>query len=598
MVSRRNYFNITIMMIVLLFMFQFPEFIKESGNDYDTNEYLKNTDLNAATAWKVNEEPIKSGNHVAFFGPSDSAVCAVINEWCTYTKRNLLIYADLNDFHIEAGVMPEVILLEPSVINDDADVQLLERWVKEGMSLIFCGLPDTGFVRRSLPLRELMGIRFVNKMEQSITGVYLFKGFLLGGDIIYQANTEEEQKRQDLAQVVPWFQAAGGTKVYMVGLIDDADVENEELPMLIWRNSIERSRIFVVNGNYMEDISGIGILDAMMAEMNSYEIYPVINAQNVTVANYPGFSNENEETVMDIYSHNQQSLYRDIIWPGLLSTMDRVNLKMTCFLMPQYDYSDDEFPNSRDYTFYLKQLKEQEGEAGLSMETRTDMSLAEKAEKDDPFYSALNGKYKYGALYLETDQLPEADQLPNVRYLKSAQTLTCAYTKERPLVSYCTNNMTLQMATHNARLHTYGDNLRLRSLETALGYSNILLDMNNVVWPETDDDKWENYYEELSSNVLTYWSQFSYFSQTTLSESDQHIRTFLALDYEDSRKDNTIRLTITNRKGDAWFILRTNNERIAKISGGRSEELEEGAFLICAEEDTVEIQVEKILMQK
>ena len=378
MVSRRNYFNITIMMIVLLFMFQFPEFIKESGNDYDTNEYLKNTDLNAATAWKVNEEPIKSGNHVAFFGPSDSPVCAVINEWCTYTKRNLLIYADLNDFHIEAGVMPEVILLEPSVINDDADVQLLERWVKEGMSLIFCGL------------RELMGIRFVNKMEQSITGVYLFKGFLLGGDIIYQANTEEEQKRQDLAQVVPWFQAAGGTKVYMVGLIDDEDVENEELPMLIWRNSIERSRIFVVNGNYMEDISGIGILDAMMAEMNSYEIYPVINAQNVTVANYPGFSNENEETVMDIYSHNQQSLYRDIIWPGLLSTMDRVNLKMTCFLMPQYDYSDDEFPNSRDYTFYLKQLKEQEGEAGLSMETRTDMSLAEKAEKDDPFYSTGN----------------------------------------------------------------------------------------------------------------------------------------------------------------------------------------------------------------
>ena len=40
MVSRRNYFSITIMMFVLLFLFQFSMVIRDSQNTYDINSNL------------------------------------------------------------------------------------------------------------------------------------------------------------------------------------------------------------------------------------------------------------------------------------------------------------------------------------------------------------------------------------------------------------------------------------------------------------------------------------------------------------------------------------------------------------------------------
>ena len=39
MVSRRNFFSITLIMLVVVFMFQVPEIIKNRVNNYGENEY-------------------------------------------------------------------------------------------------------------------------------------------------------------------------------------------------------------------------------------------------------------------------------------------------------------------------------------------------------------------------------------------------------------------------------------------------------------------------------------------------------------------------------------------------------------------------------
>ena len=39
MVSRRNFFTITVIMLVIVFMFQIPEVVKDKVNHYDKNEY-------------------------------------------------------------------------------------------------------------------------------------------------------------------------------------------------------------------------------------------------------------------------------------------------------------------------------------------------------------------------------------------------------------------------------------------------------------------------------------------------------------------------------------------------------------------------------
>lgn len=102
---------------------------------------------------------------------------------------------------------------------------------------------------------------------------------------------------------VPWYTTGAGTKTYMVGTLSDETIEqtvdneiraqyagmeeeaakNSLLPAILWRNSVDTAKIFCVNGDYLADISAVGILDAMMGETYDYDIYPVINAQNLVL---------------------------------------------------------------------------------------------------------------------------------------------------------------------------------------------------------------------------------------------------------------------------------------------------------------------------
>ena len=80
---------------------------------------------------------------------------------------------------------------------------------------------------------------------------------------------------------------------------------------------------------------------------------------------------------------------------------------------------------------------------------------------------------------------------------------------------------------------------------------------------------------------------------TTLSESDQKVRRFLALDYSSTREDNLIDLKIANFEKEAWFLLRTHDESIKEINGASYEKVEKNVYLINAFSSHVEIEMKK-----
>ena len=43
---------------------------------------------------------------------------------------------------------------------------------------------------------------------------------------------------------------------------------------------------------------------------------------------------------------------------------------MTCMMTPQFTYTDEEEPDGENVTYYLKRLKEEHAEAGLSADSR------------------------------------------------------------------------------------------------------------------------------------------------------------------------------------------------------------------------------------
>lgn len=596
MVSKRNYFSIAVMMGVLLFLFQFSMLAKDRGNEYDVNKNLVEKQEDGVRAFQMTEIDFEknipeSGAYIAFVGNQTSGMKSMAEQWCLYTKRSLAVFSSLSEY-IGTETQPEVLILESEEYVEDGQLKQLEGLADKGVTIIFGSLEDPSGINSDEELKNFLGISRVVAEERELTGVKIFEGFLLGGEVTYQAKNETERRKyQDLDLTVPWYLTASGTKCYMVGLLEDETIKNEYLPSLIWRNTVGTGSVFAVAGDYLKSSTGIGILDGMMLETGEYALYPVVNAQNLSVVNFPGFASENNEVMEKMYSRTQIGAYRDIIWPGLVAMSDQNRLKLTCFMMPQFNYMDGIEPDGRELIFYLKQFKEVDAEAGVSLEYIKGASLGDKVRRDGEFFSSQNIRYLYGAVFVNEAKIPALLNMLERPLLKNMGTIVCEYTEKRPVISYINDSITLQSVTNDAVAHTYSDDLRMRSIQSALGYTNIMLDMQRLSWPVNEDDRWEIMYEKFASNLSTYWKQYSCFASTTASESNGRIRNFLNLDYEQEKRGNEISLKVLGDTKEGWFILRTHGDEIEDIEGGSFQEIEEGAFLIYAEQENVTVRL-------
>lgn len=599
MVSRRKFFSIAIMMFVLLFLFQFSMVLRDRQNIYDVNSNLAPKQNDGKNVWKNEEfDPASVGTtdrrYVLFVGDSSSDMAEAVSRWCTYAKWDISKCSSMEKFKENDKNLPGMLILESEKYALDDNLKKIEELEQKGVIIVFGCLEDPKNIEKNQKLQDFLGIYKIVSKKTELTGAKLFEGLLLGGEVIYETpEDKDERDRQDLQLNVPWYQVGSGTKTYMVGLLDQSKqketVENEELPTLIWRNGIRNGSIFCVVGDYMKDSTALGLLDGMVAEASSYYIYPVVNAQNLSMINFPVFADENNEQMMELYSQSITGMARDIMWPSLISIVEKGGLKMTCFMQPQTNYEDGIEPTSKDLVFYLKQMKEQNAEAGLSLQYKNAESLRDKLNQDAEFFRKADSSYKYGAAYTEEKDLDTVKALMNTELMKNVSTLVCEYTEDEPVISYCTDSVTLQSVTSDGMNYTYSDDIRMRSIQSSLGYTNVMLNMQKIFWPERKKDRWQIMQKRFSSNLLTYWKKFTGFDSTTLSESNTRTRTFLNLDFSETRTDDEIILK-TSESG-SWFILRTHGEEIEEIEGGTQKKLEDNVYLIQAQDTTVKIQV-------
>jgi len=600
MVSRRKFFSIAIMMFVLLFMFQFSMVLRDRQNTYDVNSNLAPKQNDGKNVWKNEElDPASVGTtdrrYVLFVGDSSSDMAEAVSRWCTYAKWDISKCSSMEKFKENDKNLPGMLILESEKYALDDNLKKIEELEQKGVIIVFGCLEDPKNIEKNQELQDFLGIYKIVSKKTELTGAKLFEGLLLGGEVIYETpEDKDERDRQDLQLNVPWYQVGSGTKTYMVGMFKEEtsrDIKNEDLPTLIWRNGMYRGSIFAVVGDYLKDSTASGILDGMLTEASEYSIYPIVIAQNLSMVNFPGFADENNAEMMELYSQSVTGVGRDVIWPTLISIVEHSDLKMTCFIQPQADYKDGIEPDSEFLEFYLKQFKEQSAEAGLSMEYKSADSLEEKVDRDGEFFANADSDYRYGAAFAEERDLTDVLNLSEIKLLKNVSTLICEYTEKHPVVSYASDSITLQPVVGDGMHYTYSADFRMRSIQSALGYTNIMLNLQDIFWPQNEKDRWEIMERRFASNLLTYWNKFNCFTATTLSESDRRVRTFLNVDYTESREENVITLNTT--KADSWFILRTHGEKIEDIEGGSQTKIEKDAYLIHAEDHTVKIQVDE-----
>lgn len=494
MISRRNYISITILMVSVLFLCMSINHLKDALNDYAVNQYTETaenypskTSVYTPNGSKAGgaKDPSAEGDEEAAIVPRNLVVCIgneteismkAAAEWVAYTKRNIAQYPTVAAYGSarDSREPPEMLVIDPTCVDWAADgtLDFLDDCLENGTSLVFCGLPDVSVIKNSQRVRNLLGIQSVLAEETTVMGFYLREGFLLGGATFYleKAGADADEFLPGSGafpreRAFPWYLPASGTKVYMKGVLEDNTVEMEDYPIVMWRNSRGSAYVFAVNGDFMAGQAGIGLLSAMSAEMHPYELYPVVNAQNMVLAGYPSLADENPEEMERLYSRSVKQVHQELLWPAISQLLQKHSYRATCMMAPQYDYSDDGQPDEKLLEYYLKMFAEQSAETGLYGLSRSGTSLSEKLETDGRFFQDALGGYDIASFYAGGLEDQQIMQMLNQDVLSSAKTVVRDYDETRAgPVGFLTENVTAQSVLSDGLNYTYKSDFLIRSM--------------------------------------------------------------------------------------------------------------------------------------
>lgn len=619
MITKRQ-FGVTLMIFLTLFLlFMGFQIGKEAVATPDINKHISGAAQGGkSTAFipgfavinaKGEPEGLAPGSEwMLYIGDENSDSALTVKEWSYYTRTPVALAGELPD--IATSLLPDVVIIEPDLIRDRSDK--IAKLMSGGVDFIFTSLPDYEYVKSDFTLRKLLGIRRPVREEITLKGAHLFKGFLLGGERIFEEDpeenaTEEKEKLQDLELTVPWYSVRAGTKTFMRGTLTDEDLQeaqenklkNEDMPAIIWRSSYEGSLVFAVNGGYMSDRrAGMGLLQAMMHERNTYTIYPIINAHVFSVDNCPILTDENKEQVEKIYGKPITKVQTDIIMPMFITLSTKNGKVPSCFMSVKYDRSDPAQPQRDTVSKYLSMLSEMGGELAASANCRSGALSQEELADDLSFLKSEVPGYRVSAVMCSAEELsalPYALEAANAEDIRTAA--TSEYSPDLPIVGRLNESMTFQQTTSDLYRHTFTDELEYLGVQTLLGYSNGSCSIAKTFYPGSKKDEWQNSSREIFSNLTTYSNPFRAEDSVTVTDSDERIRTYLDLQYAYERSGDVITVTTDrgSHSGDCYFILRTHNESVTSVSGGEFKEIEEDAYLISAKRDNTVIRLSSTL---
>ena len=593
MLSRRNLVMMLTMFGVVLVLFLSTAVLREYFNDYDVNHAAQEERILPATGASTAD-----GQQVVYVGAQDTDLYQPVVEWTEYRKMALHEAMDVQTGLDRAGQYDHqdvLLLLDGDALEQDTrqSAEALTAYVQDGGTVIFCSLPSYETIQSCEALRLLLGIQQLRSPSVEVLEYWLYQGFLLGGDVCYPYDRLQPPRNLDIESVLPWYDISAGTKTYMAGYLPAQEqqamgLNREDLPAVVWRNSLGDGCVFAVNGDFMRGESALGFLDAMVYESRSYALYAVVNAQNLCVTGFPDLTVENEDQMARMYVFNTRQLCRDVLWPSLVAASREGGWKLSAFVSLKQSAGSGKEPEMDDLISYLKYFNEEDAEACLALGRMDDPNLRLSVTQDRQALDAIGLNYAFSGAWLRSEN---AGQLPGLLQpdgtmdvLPSIRTVVSELVPGQRVLSWLTGQMTRQSVTMDGYRYTYQDDLRLRSLQTALGYSNVQADIFRVLWLENSEDSWEKVSETLASVIATYWKPFAAFDKTTISESDRRVRLFLnqRVTSQESRlpQGRQISIQVENFAGDAWLMLRTHGETLQTMEGGTWTQIEEDAYLL------------------
>jgi len=600
MLSKRVYFTVSSLMMLVLFMFQFSGIIRKKYNNFDENKYAvsEKNDLNKNNVFTVltdEDKVVKSiSGYIVYIGDINTKTGNTVYEWCSYTKRNLLVYKTVSQYHRYNEKYPDAILIDSDYVNIDSDIDTFSLLTDYGINLVFCTLPSYSAISENQRFEQLCGIS-PHRESVNASGLKLYSGFLFGGEAWYTKENDPDGKFQNMKLTMPWYNTSNATKTYMSAVVESEDgskIDNEDQPAVIWRKSHDHAYVFCINGDYIKDISGIGILTAIMSESKDLDIYPVVDSQSVIVNNFPMFSFENDDAVEKYYLRNTSSLLENVIWPDISNLAESTGARFTFMAAPQINYSDNNLVSVREMDYFFRLFSEISSEAGLTTTRDDATSIDEKLTADAGIFSNYLSNYKFTSIIARKDEFENVLSSKNslIDDVNTIVTDSQDYGGTK-LFSYVNDNVINVECPVTSDKYTYSDDFRQRCFQTALAYTNIEFNMTGVCNPDDEKELWNEEIKSKSTALTSYMKNSKMFTKCSISQADKRIREFMAADYSYKQNSSYVSLDITGAQETARFIVRLRTGEVENVSGAVCTKVEKGVYLITAQSKHVEMTI-------
>ncbi len=600
MLSKRVYFTVSSLMMLVLFMFQFSGIIRKKYNNFDENKYAvsEKNDLNNNNVFTVltdEDKVVKSiSGYIVYIGDINTKTGNTVYEWCNYTKRNLLVYKTVSQYHRYNEKYPDAVLIDSDYVNIDSDIDTFSLLTDYGINLVFCTLPSYSAISENQRFEQLCGIS-PHRESVNASGLKLYSGFLFGGEAWYTKENDPDGKFQNMKLTMPWYNTSNATKTYMSAVVESEDgskIDNEDQPAVIWRKSHDHAYVFCINGDYIKDISGIGILTAIMSESKDLDIYPVVDSQSVIVNNFPMFSFENDDAVEKYYLRNTSSLLENVIWPDISNLAESTGVRFTFMAAPQINYSDNNLVSVREMDYFFRLFSEISSEAGLTTTRDDATSIDEKLTADAGIFSNYLSNYKFTSIIARKDELENVLSSKNslIDDVNTIVTDSQDYGGTK-LFSYVNDNVINVECPVTSDKYTYSDDFRQRCFQTALAYTNIEFNMTGVCNPDDEKELWNEEIKSKSTALTSYMKNSKMFTKCSISQADKRIREFMAADYSYKQNSSYVSLDITGAQDTARFIVRLRTGEVENVSGAVCTKVEKGVYLITAQSKHVEMTI-------
>lgn len=600
MLSKRVYFTVSSLMMLVLFMFQFSGIIRKKYNNFDENKYAvsEKNDLNNNNVFTVltdEDKVVKSiSGYIVYIGDINTKTGNTVYEWCNYTKRNLLVYKTVSQYHRYNEKYPDAVLIDSDYVNIDSDIDTFSLLTDYGINLVFCTLPSYSAISENQRFEQLCGIS-PHRESVNASGLKLYSGFLFGGEAWYTKENDPDGKFQNMKLTMPWYNTSNATKTYMSAVVESEDgskIDNEDQPAVIWRKSHDHAYVFCINGDYIKDISGIGILTAIMSESKDLDIYPVVDSQSVIVNNFPMFSFENDDAVAKYYFRNTSSLLENVIWPDISNLAESTGARFTFMAAPQINYSDNNLVSVREMDYFFRLFSEISSEAGLTTTRDDATSIDEKLTADAGIFSNYLSNYKFTSIIARKDELENVLSSKNslIDDVNTIVTDSQDYGGTK-LFSYVNDNVINVECPVTSDKYTYSDDFRQRCFQTALAYTNIEFNMTGVCNPDDEKELWNEEIKSKSTALTSYMKNSKMFTKCSISQADKRIREFMAADYSYKQNSSYVSLDITGAQDMTRFIVRLRTGDVENVSGAVCTKVEKGVYLITAQSKHVEMTI-------